>query len=210
MEIERARLTRQLARMKEEEGAIAEAAEILQEVAVVSCWGLLCAAVGSPRACEAICMCGLCWGEAQEEEGAIAARPCPPRAAASHSVACCRLMLQETFGAMAKTEKIAYILEQVRLCLDRKDFVRAQVRIVALVCLVSDGWVQFWNGVAACSGQFDGGRHPSLLRLEQGSGGCVHAEGRCVGPPNELHSPAPLTAHFHVPRTAYLLPTSNR
>ena len=27
---------------------------------------------------------------------------------------------------MAKTEKIAYILEQVRLCLDRKDFVRAQ------------------------------------------------------------------------------------
>ena len=32
--------------------------------------------------------------------------------------------LQETFGAMAKTEKIAFILEQVRLCLDRKDFVR--------------------------------------------------------------------------------------
>lgn len=28
---------------------------------------------------------------------------------------------------MAKSEKIAYILEQVRLCLDRKDFVRAQV-----------------------------------------------------------------------------------
>lgn len=36
MEIERARLTRQLARMKEEEGQIGEAAEILQEVAVVS------------------------------------------------------------------------------------------------------------------------------------------------------------------------------
>jgi hypothetical protein len=35
---------------------------------------------------------------------------------------------QETFGAMAKSEKVAYILEQVRLCLDRKDFVRAQVR----------------------------------------------------------------------------------
>jgi hypothetical protein len=31
---------------------------------------------------------------------------------------------QETFGAMAKTEKIFYILEQVRLCLDRKDFIR--------------------------------------------------------------------------------------
>lgn len=28
---------------------------------------------------------------------------------------------------MAKSEKIAYILEQVRLCLDRKDFVRAQI-----------------------------------------------------------------------------------
>lgn len=67
VEIERARLTRQLARMREAEGAVQDAAEILQEVAV------------------------------------------------------------ETFGAMAKTEKIAYILEQVRLCLDRKDFVRAQI-----------------------------------------------------------------------------------
>ncbi|KAI3426883.1 hypothetical protein D9Q98_006829 [Chlorella vulgaris] len=67
VEIERARLTRQLARMREEEGNVQEAAEILQEVAV------------------------------------------------------------ETFGAMAKSEKIAYILEQVRLCLDRKDFVRAQI-----------------------------------------------------------------------------------
>lgn len=53
VEIERARLTRRLAAMKESEGNIAEAADILQEVAV------------------------------------------------------------ETFGAMAKTEKIAYILEQV-------------------------------------------------------------------------------------------------
>lgn len=67
VEIERARLTRQLARMKEEEGNSQEAAEILQEVAV------------------------------------------------------------ETFGAMAKTEKIAYILEQVRLCLQRKDYVRAHI-----------------------------------------------------------------------------------
>jgi 26S proteasome regulatory subunit N5 len=30
----------------------------------------------------------------------------------------------ETFGAMAKSEKIDFILEQVRLCLDRGDFVR--------------------------------------------------------------------------------------
>ncbi|GFR44258.1 hypothetical protein Agub_g5460 [Astrephomene gubernaculifera] len=67
VEIERARLTRRLAVIKEAEGKVEEAADILQEVAV------------------------------------------------------------ETFGAMAKTEKIAFILEQVRLCLDKKDFIRAQI-----------------------------------------------------------------------------------
>jgi len=67
VEIERARLTRRLASIREAEGNVAEAAEILQEVAV------------------------------------------------------------ETFGAMAKTEKIAFILEQVRLCLDKQDFMRAQI-----------------------------------------------------------------------------------
>jgi len=67
VEIERARLTKMLAKIKEEQGLIAEAADLMQEVAV------------------------------------------------------------ETFGAMAKTEKIAFILEQVRLCLDQKDFVRAQI-----------------------------------------------------------------------------------
>lgn len=67
VEIERARLTKKLAKIKEEQGQIAEAADLMQEVAV------------------------------------------------------------ETFGAMAKTEKIAFILEQVRLCLDRQDFVRAQI-----------------------------------------------------------------------------------
>lgn len=36
MEIERARLTKRLARIREAEGNIAEAADILQEVAVVS------------------------------------------------------------------------------------------------------------------------------------------------------------------------------
>ncbi len=36
-------------------------------------------------------------------------------------------VLQETFGAMAKTEKIAFILEQVRLCLAKKDYIRAQI-----------------------------------------------------------------------------------
>uniref|UniRef100_A0A1D1YDA0 26S proteasome non-ATPase regulatory subunit 12 n=1 Tax=Anthurium amnicola TaxID=1678845 RepID=A0A1D1YDA0_9ARAE len=67
VEIERARLIKRLARIKEEQGLIAEAADLMQEIAV------------------------------------------------------------ETFGAMAKTEKIAFILEQVRLCLDRQDYVRAQI-----------------------------------------------------------------------------------
>lgn len=67
VEIERARLTRRLAIIRESEGNIAEAADTLQEVPV------------------------------------------------------------ETFGAMAKTEKIAFILEQVRLCLEKKDFIRAQI-----------------------------------------------------------------------------------
>ncbi|XVE62179.1 hypothetical protein DITRI_Ditri06bG0097700 [Diplodiscus trichospermus] len=67
VEIERARLIKKLAKIKEEQGLIAEAADLMQEVAV------------------------------------------------------------ETFGAMAKTEKISYILEQVRLCLDRQDYIRAQI-----------------------------------------------------------------------------------
>ncbi|KAF5829952.1 hypothetical protein DUNSADRAFT_15288 [Dunaliella salina] len=37
------------------------------------------------------------------------------------------LALQETFGAMSKQEKIAFILEQVRLCLDKQDYVRAHI-----------------------------------------------------------------------------------
>ncbi|XP_019179537.1 PREDICTED: 26S proteasome non-ATPase regulatory subunit 12 homolog A-like [Ipomoea nil] len=67
VEIERARLIKKLAKIKEEQGLIADAADLMQEIAV------------------------------------------------------------ETFGAMAKTEKIAFILEQVRLCLDRQDYVRAQI-----------------------------------------------------------------------------------
>lgn len=67
VEIERARLTKKLAAIREEQGQIKEAASIMQEVAV------------------------------------------------------------ETFGAMAKTEKIAFILEQVRLCLDHEDYMRAQI-----------------------------------------------------------------------------------
>ncbi|KAL2504608.1 26S proteasome non-ATPase regulatory subunit 12A [Abeliophyllum distichum] len=67
VEIERARLVKKLAKIKEEQGLVAEAADLMQEITV------------------------------------------------------------ETSGAMAKTEKIAFILEQVRLCLDCQDYVRAQI-----------------------------------------------------------------------------------
>lgn len=67
VEIERARLTRMLAKKKEDEGKIAEAADILQEIQV------------------------------------------------------------ETFGQMEKSEKADFILEQMRLCLDKQDFVRTQI-----------------------------------------------------------------------------------
>lgn len=67
VEVEKARLTRMLAKIKEEQGKVDEAAEIMQEVAV------------------------------------------------------------ETYGALSKHEKLFFIEEQVRLCLDKKDFVRAQI-----------------------------------------------------------------------------------
>lgn len=67
VEIERARLTRRLARILEGEEKIAQAADAMQEVAV------------------------------------------------------------ETFGAMHRSEKIAYVLEQMRLCMDNNDFIRAQI-----------------------------------------------------------------------------------
>ena len=67
VEVEKARLTRALAKIKEEAGKTSEAAEIMQEVAV------------------------------------------------------------ETYGALSKHEKLFFIEEQVRLCLDKKDFIRAQI-----------------------------------------------------------------------------------
>jgi len=67
VEVEKARLTKILADMKEEEGDVDEAANLLQEVQV------------------------------------------------------------ETFGAMDKTEKTKYILNQMRLVLAKKDFVRTQI-----------------------------------------------------------------------------------
>ncbi|KAM7541705.1 hypothetical protein Aperf_G00000007326 [Anoplocephala perfoliata] len=67
VEVERARLTRILAQIKESNGLIDEAADVLQEVKV------------------------------------------------------------ETFGSMEKREKVEFILEQMRLCLAKKDYTRTQI-----------------------------------------------------------------------------------
>jgi 26S proteasome regulatory subunit N5 len=67
LELERAELTMQLARMAEAEGRVAEAADVLQEVAV------------------------------------------------------------ETIGSMEVKAKADYLLEQLRLCLDKKDYLRAEL-----------------------------------------------------------------------------------
>jgi 26S proteasome regulatory subunit N5 len=67
VEIERARLTKKLADMKEAEGDIEGAADIMQELQV------------------------------------------------------------ETYGSMGKRERVEFILEQMRLCLAKKDTVRAQI-----------------------------------------------------------------------------------
>lgn len=67
VELERARMTRILAEMKEAEGGVAEAAELMQDVQV------------------------------------------------------------ETIGAMEVREKASFLLEQLRLCLAKKDFVRSEI-----------------------------------------------------------------------------------
>ncbi|GAA5811776.1 hypothetical protein MFLAVUS_005219 [Mucor flavus] len=67
VEVERARITRLLAKIREEEGKVSEAANILQELQV------------------------------------------------------------ETFGSMDKREKVDFILEQMRLCLAKFDYIRTQI-----------------------------------------------------------------------------------
>lgn len=67
VEVERARLTHKLAKIREEEGNIEEAANIIQELQV------------------------------------------------------------ETYGSMEKREKVELILEQMRLCLAKKDYIRTQI-----------------------------------------------------------------------------------
>lgn len=67
VEVERARLTHKLAKIKEDEGDITEAAKIIQELQV------------------------------------------------------------ETYGSLEKREKVELILEQMRLCLEIKDYIRTQI-----------------------------------------------------------------------------------
>jgi len=67
VEVERARLTHRLAQIKEDEGEISKAADIIQELQV------------------------------------------------------------ETYGSMEKKEKVELILEQMRLCLAKKDYIRTQI-----------------------------------------------------------------------------------
>ena len=91
VEIERARLTKRLAKIEEAKGNVNEAADILQEVAVVN----VCLERLDPAGCiswqqhvSSIIFCKFDWPAKFVGE-------------------------QETFGAMAKEEKVAFILEQV-------------------------------------------------------------------------------------------------
>ena len=40
---------------------------------------------------------------------------------------CCSVIKVETFGSMEKNDKVHFILEQMRLCLANKDFIRTQI-----------------------------------------------------------------------------------
>lgn len=92
VEIERSRLIKKLAKIKEEQGLIAEAADLMQEVAV-SGWEFLVNWLLSLYVLWCI--------SSMSSFSSFLSLP--------NSV-----QLQvETFGAMAKTEKIAFILEQV-------------------------------------------------------------------------------------------------
>jgi 26S proteasome regulatory subunit N5 len=79
VEIERARLTRILASVREKEGKIAEAAEVLQEIQV------------------------------------------------NNFTFDMNIFQVETFGQMDKKEKAEFILEQMRLCIEKKDFIKAGI-----------------------------------------------------------------------------------
>ena len=60
----------------------------------------------------------------------------------------------ETFGSMEKDEKVRFILEQMRLCLAKKDFIRTQIisKKISLKYFTDEsdlvqvrGWGQGWG-----------------------------------------------------------------
>jgi len=111
VEIERARITRRLARIKEADGDVAGAADELQEVPVVRRLFFFSLPRGQSVARERVPLsCFL-----------TPPKNAPPFLTLKNT------QTQETFGAMAKTEKVAYILDQVRLCLAKGDHARAQI-----------------------------------------------------------------------------------
>ena len=99
VEVERARLTLMLSRIFEEEGNVKQASETLQEVAVCSLCTRPYVKVG-----------------VQVPSSHLRERMCVDG-----------WMQVETFGAMEKREKAEFLLEQVRLCLTQRDFVRMQI-----------------------------------------------------------------------------------
>lgn len=115
VEIERARLTRRLARIKEADGDVAGAADELQEVAVVRCFVFF---FFFP--CVPFCLAPPFFSSFRSLS--LSRKTAPPPTTHHQPI-----KPQETFGAMAKTEKIAYILDQVRLCLAKGDHARAQI-----------------------------------------------------------------------------------
>ena len=44
-----------------------------------------------------------------------------------HDSNCINLLQVETFGSMEKKEKVEFILEQMRLCIAKKDYIRTQI-----------------------------------------------------------------------------------
>lgn len=112
VEIERARLTQRLAYIKEAEGNVAEAAEILQEVAVVG--GAARGARAQAAAWVGLRLAGRLWGRAASAAVPAGWPGLLGAAAPRANVAVGADVAQETFGAMSKQEKIAFILEQAR------------------------------------------------------------------------------------------------
>lgn len=101
VEIERARLTKTLANIKEQSGDVKEAASILQELQVRK--------------------------KHWKSEHGFSFGPLKTEACASSETSVNVLLQVETYGSMEKKEKVEFILEQMRLCIAVKDYIRTQI-----------------------------------------------------------------------------------